>query len=422
MKAGQGAKIGPVAGTFLVATTMIGSGIYMLPAAAASIGSITILGWLLAALGATLTGLTLAALARAGTGGTYLDSIARAFGPFAGILAAILYILSVLISLPMVAVAAAGYTGFLFPALAAQREALLLAVGYIWLFVVVAAASAPLVARFGSLALFVGLVPLVLVATLGWTHFDPDIFRASWNMTGRPDSSAMLSAALLLFMAYLGLENASILSDLMENPGRNVPIATIAGILFTTLIYIASTTVVSGLIPAAELARSAAPFADAAAIFLGATAALLVAVCGAVKASGTLGALQLGTVESILILKRQTTGTGLSRTTTGVVVGVLATALAIATSSPSAAAQFAVLATAMVTIGIVTYLMAAAALVKTRTGLPRLAGIACFLLLFGFVVAQPPADLRNAAVLSGAAVVVAALLLVWRRRRNIHPV
>lgn len=421
MQAGNSARIGPVAGTFLVATTMIGSGIYMLPAASASIGSISILGWLLAALGAILTGLALAALARDGQPGTYLDATARAFGSYVGIVGTLLYILSVIISLPMVAVAAAGYTGFLFPALAGQREALMLTIAYLWLFVLVAGYNATLVARFGSIALAIGLVPLLIVATVGWTHFDPAIFRASWNMTGGSDASALVSATLLLFMAYLGLENASILSDLMENPSRNVPIATIAGILFTTVIYVASTTVVSGLIPAADLARSSAPFADAAAIFLGATAALLVAVCGAIKASGTLGAIQLGTVESLLVLKRQTTGSSMSRTATNIVVGLLATALAIITSSPSAASQFSVLATALVTLAIISYMLGAAALVRMQAGRPRLVGIACLLFLGGLLAAQPLTDLRNALLMVLATMIVAAAIVAWRRRIPIRP-
>lgn len=106
MQAEPGAQIGPVMGIFLVATTMIGSGIYMLPATVAAIGSISIIGWLVAAVGAMLVGLTLAFLARVEPGGTYLDSIALVLGPVPGLVSVLLYILATLISIPMVAVAA----------------------------------------------------------------------------------------------------------------------------------------------------------------------------------------------------------------------------------------------------------------------------------------------------------------------------
>ena len=42
-------------------------------------------------------------------------------GAFAGMVATILYIFCLLLSLPMVAVAAAGYTGFIFPALGSPQ-------------------------------------------------------------------------------------------------------------------------------------------------------------------------------------------------------------------------------------------------------------------------------------------------------------
>ena len=41
-------KIGPRLATLLVANNMIGSGIFLLPATLATVGSITIVGWLLA--------------------------------------------------------------------------------------------------------------------------------------------------------------------------------------------------------------------------------------------------------------------------------------------------------------------------------------------------------------------------------------
>jgi arginine:agmatine antiporter len=415
MNKDEAAKIGPVMGIFLVATTMIGSGIYMLPATAAAFGSISIIGWVIAAAGAILIGLTLAALARVEPGGTYLDSVAHILGPVPGLVSTLLYILSILISVPMVAVAAAGYTGFLVPALSAPAATLWVTLAYIWLFVAVSWYSVPLIARIGSLTLVIGLLPLLLVATWGWVHFDPQIFRESWNVSGKSNASAALSATLILFMAYLGLENASIVSEQMKDPRRNVPIATVGGILFSTLVYIASTTVVSGLIPAATLARSSAPIADATAIILGTFAAMLVAVCGAAKAAGTLGALQLGTVESVLVLKRQYTGSSMPRGVTNIAVGLLATFIAVATASPNVASQFGVLATALVSIAFLSYAFAGVALARACSGRLRGLGIASVLFTLGLLGAQPAKDLLVAAILCAGAVALTAGLLLWRR-------
>lgn len=416
MQAEEGAKIGPVMGIFLVATTMIGSGIYMLPATVAAIGSISLIGWIIAAIGAMLVGLTLAFLSREEPHGTYLDSVAHILGPVTGLVSTNLFVLSMIISLPMVAVAAAGYTSFIFPQFANPGAIAALTHAFIWLFVAVSAYSATLIARIGSLTLIVGLVPLVLVTVLGWGKFDTAIFRDSWNISAQSNASAAMSATLILFMAYLGLENASIVRALIRDPGRNVPIATIGGIVFATIVYISSTTIVSGLIPAATLAKSAAPFADATAIILGAFAAMLVAVCGASKASGTLGALQLEAVESVLVLKRQITGRSMPRARTNIGVGLIASAIAVFTASPNAASQFGVLAAALVTVSILTYALAGIALAKAHGGLARATAIATILFSFGLLAAQPLKDMAVAAMLCGATALLTFALIFWRRR------
>ncbi len=421
MRTRDAAKIGPVTGTFLVTTTMIGSGIYMLPATVASIGSISVIGWVIAAIGAMLVGLTLAFLSRDEPHGTYLDSVAHVLGPVAGLVSTILFVLSMLISLPMVAVAAAGYTGFIFPQLSTPGAVQLLTHAFIWIFVAVSWRGAKLIARVGTFSLVVGLVPLILVATLGWGKFDTAIFQNSWNISGQSNASAAMSATIILFMAYLGLENASIVREQIENPRRNVPIATVGGILFSTIVYISSTTVVSGLIPAATLAKSSAPFADATAIVLGAVAAMLVAVCGATKAAGTLGALQLETVESVLVMKRQSTGSGMSRGGTNIAVGVVASAIGLLTMSSNVATQFGVLATALVTTGILSFALAGLALAKSRGGIARVTAVASIFFCFGLLAAQPLKDMIVAAILCAGTAAITLALLFWRGRLAASP-
>jgi arginine:agmatine antiporter len=84
----------------------------------------------------------------------------------------------------------------------------------------------------------------------------------------------------------------------VENPRRNVAIATVGGVLIAALVYISSCTVLMGLIPAAELARSSAPFADAVRVVLGPVAAGLIALAALTKATGTLGGWILLTAQT----------------------------------------------------------------------------------------------------------------------------
>ena len=56
-------KLGPFLATVLIAGTMIGSGVFLLPATLAAVGGMTIVSWLICALGALLLAGTFAALA-----------------------------------------------------------------------------------------------------------------------------------------------------------------------------------------------------------------------------------------------------------------------------------------------------------------------------------------------------------------------
>ena len=68
--------------------------------------------------------------------------------------------------------------------------------------------------------------------------------------------------ALCLF-SYLGVETASVAAAKVRNPDRNVPKATIYGTLGTAVVYLLSLTAVFGIVSAAALSESTAPFATA---------------------------------------------------------------------------------------------------------------------------------------------------------------
>ena len=71
----------------------------------------------------------------------------------------------------------------------------------------------------------------------------------------------MGSSIALTLWAFLGMESAAQNSAAVENPKRNVPLACMFGTLGAAVIYILSTTVIQGIVPNAELAKSTGPFA-----------------------------------------------------------------------------------------------------------------------------------------------------------------
>ena len=282
-------KIGPVLATMLVANNMIGSGIFLLPATLAVVGSITIVGWLLATVGALLTAAVLAKLGQiAPEAGGPVAYAGEALGSYMGFQATVLYWICAWVGNMAIALAAVGYLATFFPALAIPLNAAFATVGLIWLVTVVNIFGPRFACQVESVTLVAGLIPILLVATAGWFWFDPGTFQRSWNVSGQPAYQAIPGSLVLVYWAFVGLESASIGTAVVENPKRNVPLATIAGVLLAGVVYIASCTVIMGLIPAAELAKSTAPFADAARFVIGPVAGSLVALMACLKASGTL--------------------------------------------------------------------------------------------------------------------------------------
>jgi putrescine:ornithine antiporter len=73
----------------------------------------------------------------------------------------------------------------------------------------------------------------------------------------------MGSSIALTLWAFLGMESAAQNSDAVENPKKNVPLACMLGTLGAAFVYILSTTVIQGIVPNAELAKSTGPFGAA---------------------------------------------------------------------------------------------------------------------------------------------------------------
>src|SRR4029077_8988266 len=103
-----------------------------------------------------------------------------------------------------------------------------------------------------------------LVGILGWFFFDPNLFMAGWNPTGGSNLQAISAAFSIMFWAFMGVESASVAAGVVRDPRRNVPRATLYGVLIAALVYVLSTTAILGIIPNEALRHSTAPFADAA--------------------------------------------------------------------------------------------------------------------------------------------------------------
>ncbi len=375
----HGKKIGPFLATMAVASTMIGSGVYLLPTSLAAIGSITILAWLVATAGAALIGGVFAWLALLNPETSGLFSYIRdAFGPLAGFVAGALYWASCVVAAVAVALAVTGSLGVLAPFVATPIGMMISTVAVLWLFVCANMLGPRFVARLQSWSMLLGLVPVLLAAIGGWFWFRESIFAASWNVTGQPAFAVLPRATVMVFWAFLGIETAIILAIRVRNPLRDVPVGTLGGLLVAALLYIAASAALMGLLPASALAKSTAPFADAVAPILGASIAGAVALCAMLKACGTLGStllLTVETAESEAVLgkvRTRMTTEALPRVSLAnlVFTGVLTSLVAVASASPTLARQFTIVTNVAVVLSLMVYGAAGFALFRLSAVLP----------------------------------------------------
>ena len=406
---------------------MIGSGIFLLPATLATVGSLTVLGWVIGMLGALALALLFSKLARrkpmAGGPATYAFD---AFGRFWGSQSSLWYWAACLIGNVAIALAASSYLSSFFGLSPGPLAGALFTVFLLWLVTIVNLVSPRFLGQFDGLLLVAGLVPLLLVITLGWASFDAGQFGASWNVSGQSLYQALPNSLALVFWAFTGLESASVAAAVVDKPERNIPIATIAGVLIAALVYIAASIVIFGIAPAADIAASNAPFALAAAKMLGPMAGPLVALCGGLKALGTLA----GWVCMSAQVSRAAADHGLlpqifARTRAGdtpvaglLIAGLIGTVVILMTIAPTLGRQFGLMAEASTLFALLTYLGACAAALKYRVAGEKLLAVigAVFCV---FVIGWSTTPVLIATVISLAVFVL--LYFPLSRRRYLLP-
>lgn len=286
--------------TAMVIGNMIGSGVFLLPAALAGVavvyGSSALLAWVVTGAGAMLLAGVFATMGRAYpmTGGPYAYA-RRAFGDFVGFQTAWGYWIAAWVGNAAIATAFVGYTTVVWPGLANSNLAMaMLAVGSIWLLTFVNILGVREGGRVQVVTTILKFVPLALIGVIGLFYMHADHFTPFLDATGTAGRHALtllqgITAALgLTLWAFIGLESATVPAGEVKDPERTIPRATYLGTAITTLIYIVATVAVMGIIPMTALEGSNAPFADAAQSIFGGAWGKWVAIVGMIAAFGAL--------------------------------------------------------------------------------------------------------------------------------------
>jgi len=277
----------------LVIGNIIGSGIFLLPAALAPYGGGSTLGWVWSFAGAMLLAIVFARLAARfpRAGGPYAYT-RLAFGDTAGFLMAWSYWIACWAGSAAIAVALAGSVHALVPGWLDQPWQLAAcALAALWLATAVNLVGLRAAGSAQVTTVVLKVLPLLFIGLAALPHLDPSrlVPAAVPAGAGAPSwwSVAAATAALTLW-AFQGLESATIPADQVTDAQRLVPRATLIGTALAGLVTVLACSAVMGLLPAAELARSNAPFSDAARALWGAWAERAFATVAVISCLGAL--------------------------------------------------------------------------------------------------------------------------------------
>lgn len=282
----------------LVVGNMIGTGIYLLPASLAPFGFYSLFAWGFTSLGALFLALAFAHLSKRfrETGGPVIYC-RQAFGHLPGFLVAYIYWASNLVSIAGLAISSVSYLAYLFPSLnttsANFHPAMVLVteLGIVSLFTLINIIGIHTAGVTQLYLTIIKVLPLVLIALVGLNHVHLANFTLPTNHATSPVASVSQAAALT-FWAFIGLESATVPSESTQGY-QTIYKATVYGTLITAFVYILSSYVMQGMIPASRLASSQFPFAEAAIVLFGQPAALVIALCAFISGVGALNGCML---------------------------------------------------------------------------------------------------------------------------------
>lgn len=251
--------------TSLIVGNVIGMGIFLLPASLAPYGMNALLGWGITVLGCTFIAYVFARYARAlpQEDGPY-GYTRRAFGGGVAFFVMWCYWVSTWITNATLVVGVVGYMAALFPPLASQPLlAPAMALGLIWICVLVNLRGARMSGRVQIASTVLKLLPMLAVMVLGAVVLLTDAHAYVAHLPATPLSlEATAAAGTVSLFAMLGVECATIPAGKVEDAERTIPRATIAGTLMTAAVYVGVSAIPLLLLPQAQLAQSSAPFVD----------------------------------------------------------------------------------------------------------------------------------------------------------------
>ena len=248
--------------TLMGVGVMLGAGIYALIGQVATLaGNAVWISFLLASLVAACTGLSYAELSSfiPRAGGEYYYT-RRAFGGLPAFLVSWLLVIGIAIAAAAVALGFAGYLNALISVDLVWSASLLVAITAAVL--VYGIQQSAWVAAVCTALELLGLAAVICVGI-------PQLGTMDYFATAPTGASGVVSAAALIFFAYIGFEEIVQLAEETHDATRNIPRALLWSIAITTFLYVLVAISAVSVLGWEKLGASESPLADVVAITFG---------------------------------------------------------------------------------------------------------------------------------------------------------
>ena len=257
--------LGLTSATGLVIGSIVGTGVFTMPAVLAGAGTMGILVLAVIAFGAMLLAVLFGQLTKRvpnSDGGLYSYS-RHEFGDFAGYLVGWCYWIQAWAGNAAIVASWVFYVDALFGFnhISGTENWGIALIG-LWVPAAVNLAGVRQMAWFQNITVILKFLPLLFVGIIGWFFVTSAHFGA-FNASGGSLYSGIGIAAGVALFSFIGVEAAAVTAKRVKDPLINVGRASLIGTALSAVLYVLVTAVVMGLVAHATLVKTGAPFVNA---------------------------------------------------------------------------------------------------------------------------------------------------------------
>jgi len=258
-------SLGLTSATGLVIGSIVGTGVFTMPAVLAGAGTMGIVVLAVIAIGAMLLAVLFGQLTKRvpnSDGGLYAYS-RHEFGDFAGYLVGWCYWVQAWAGNAAIVSSWVFYVDALFGwAHNSGMENWGIAMVGLWVPAVINLVGVRQMAWFQNITVILKFLPLLFVGVVGWFFVTSAKF-GPFNATGGSLYSGIGIAAGVALFSFIGVEAAAITAKRVEKPRVNVGRASLLGTALSAVLYVLVTAAVMGLVSHPVLVKTGSPFVNA---------------------------------------------------------------------------------------------------------------------------------------------------------------